>query len=76
MRELYKLAGGREIENLIYHERHPSAWEDPRNLNRDPSNLRNCLLAREWLQKRKMPLLEIENLNYEGKFKKPKIKSL
>jgi len=70
MRELFKVAGGREIPNLIYHERHPSAWESPVNINNDPSNLRNCKLAREWLQERKMPLMEIENLNYEGKFKK------
>jgi hypothetical protein len=70
MRELYRLAEGREIENIIYHEKHPSGWEDPRNLNRDPSNLRNCLLARQWLHKRNMPLEEIEYLNYEGKYKK------
>jgi len=70
-RELIKLSQGREINYLIYHERHPSAWEDPRNLNNDPSNLRNCKLAREWLQARNMPLLEIENLNYEGRNKKP-----
>lgn len=76
LRELYKLAGGREIENLIYHERHPSGWEDQRNLNRDPSNLRNCLLARDWLHKRNMPLEEIEHLNYEGKFKRPDFNKL
>jgi hypothetical protein len=75
MRELIKSTGGREIENLIYHERHPSGWENPQNINRDPSNLRNCKLAREWLQERKMPLLEIESLNYEGKFKKPLFKA-
>lgn len=74
MRELFKVAGGREITNIIYHERHPSSWENPANINNDPSNLRNCKLAREWLQERKMPLMEIENLNYEGKFKKIKIK--
>jgi len=76
MRELFKLAGGREIENVIYHEKHYSGWENPQNLHRDPSNLRNCLLAREWLQERKMPLLEIEHLNYEGKFKRIKAKPL
>lgn len=74
LRELFKLAEGREIENVIYHERHPSGWEDPRNLHRDPSNLRNCKLARDWLQERKMPLEEIEGLNYEGKFKRPVFK--
>jgi hypothetical protein len=73
-RELFKVAGGREIENVIYHERHYSGWENPQNLHRDPSNLRNCKLARDWLQERKMPLLEIENLNYEGKFKRPSVK--
>jgi len=76
MRELFKLAGGREIENVIYHEKHYAGWENPQNLHRDPSNLRNCLLAREWLQERKMPLLEIEHLNYEGKFKRIKAKPL
>jgi hypothetical protein len=70
MRELFKIAGGREIPNLIYHERHPSAWENPANLNNDASNLRNAKLAREWLQERKMPLHELEFLNYEGRFKK------
>jgi hypothetical protein len=71
MRELFKIAGGREIDSLIYHERHPSAWENPSNLNNDPSNLRNAKLAREWLQERKIPLEELEFLNYEGRFKKP-----
>jgi len=75
-RELIKLCGGREIESVIYHERHSSGWENPQNLHRDPSNLRNCKLAREWLQERKMPLLEIEGLNYEGKFKKPVFKKV
>ena len=76
MRGLFKVAGGREIENVIYHERHYSGWENPQNLQRDPSNLRNCKLARDWLQERKMPLLEIENLNYEGKFKRPDFSKL
>jgi hypothetical protein len=76
MRELFKVAGGREIENVIYHEKHYAGWENPQNLHRDPSNLRNCKLARDWLQERKMPLLEIENLNYEGKFKKIKAKPI
>jgi len=73
MRELFNLSQGREIENLIYHEWHPSFWEGD-GLHRDPSNLRNCRLAREWLQERKKPLLELETLNYEGKFKKPLFK--
>jgi len=76
LRELIKISQGREIENLIYHERHPSGWEDPQNINRDPSNLKNCLLARQWLQERNMPLLEIEALNYEGKFKRPDFSKL
>jgi hypothetical protein len=71
LRELFKIAEAREITNLIYHEKHPSAWEDASNLNNDPSNLRNAKLAREWLQERKMPLEELEFLNYEGRFKKP-----
>jgi hypothetical protein len=70
MRELFKVAGGREIPNLIYHERHASAWENPSNINNDPSNLRNAKLAREWLQERNIPLEELEFLNYEGRFKK------
>ena len=70
MRELFKVAGGREIPNLIYHERHASAWENPSNINNDPSNLRNAKLAREWLQERKIPLQELEFFNYEGRFKK------
>jgi len=70
LRQLIKLSEGREIENCIYHERHPSAWENPRNLNNDLSNLRNAKLARQWLQDRKIPLEELELLNYEGKFDK------
>jgi hypothetical protein len=76
LRELIKLSGGREIDSCIYHEKHPSAWEDPYNLHRDPSNLRNCKLAREFLLERKMPLLEIEALNYEGKFSRPVFKKV
>jgi len=73
MRELIKIANGREIENIIYHEWHPSGWEG-HGLNRDASNLRNCRLAREWLKERNIPLLELESLNYEGKFKRPNFK--
>jgi len=75
MRELIKSAGGREIEDLIYHEWHPSLWEG-HGLHTDPSNLRNCKLAREWLLERKMPLEELETLNYEGKFKRPDFSKL
>ena len=74
LRELMKLSGGRELENCIFHEIHPSFWENPHNLNRDPSNLRNRLLARNWLIERNMPLQELEFTNYEGKFKKPSFK--
>jgi len=75
MRELFKSFNGREIENLIYHEWHPSLWEG-HGLHRDMCNLRNCKLAREWLLERKMPLEELETLNYEGKFKKPNFSKL
>jgi hypothetical protein len=67
LRELIKLSQGREITACIYHERHPSGWESPQALQSDPSNLRNCKLAREWLLARKIPLLELEQLNYEGR---------
>ena len=72
LRELIKLSQGRELTSAIYHERHASHWENPSNLNNDPSNLRNCALARKWLLDRKMPLEELTNLNYEGKIKKTK----
>ena len=75
MRELIKSAGGREIEDLIYHEWHPSLWEG-HGLHTDPSNLRNCKLAREWLTERKISLEELETLNYEGKFKRPDFSKL
>ena len=71
MRELIKLAKGQEIERAIYHERHDSMWERTENINSDLCNLRNAKLAREWLQERKMPLEELEFLNFEGRFKKP-----
>jgi len=67
MRELFKQSNGRELINLIYHERHPSGWEQPNAINSDPSNLRNCALARKWLMDRNMPLEELTDLNYEGK---------
>ena len=75
MRELIKSAGGREIEDLIYHEWHPSLWEGT-GLHTEPSNLRNCKLAREWLLERKMSMEELETLNYEGKFKRPDFSKL
>jgi hypothetical protein len=76
LRTLMISQGGREIPNLIYHERHASFWEDPANYDRDPSNLRNRKLAREWLQERKIALAELENANYEGRFKKPDFSKL
>jgi len=71
MRELFKLSQGRELQSAIYHERHNSFWENPYNINNDPSNLRNRMLARKWLLDRDMPLEELETRNYEGKNKKP-----
>jgi len=76
MRELFKLAKGREIERGIYHQRHPSGWENPVALNTDLCNLRNARLAREWLTERNIPLEELEDLNYEGKFKRPDFSKL
>jgi hypothetical protein len=76
LRELIKLSGGRELKSCIYHERHSSFWENPHNLNRDPSNLRNRLLARNWLIERNMPLEELEFTNYEGRFVKPNFNKL
>jgi len=76
MRELFKIANGREIEDVIYHEWHPSGWENPVALNTDPCNLRNARLAREWLTERNIPLEELEDLNYEGKFKRPDFSKL
>jgi len=70
MRELFKLSQGRELYSAIYHEKHDSFWESAVNINSDPSNLRNRMLARKWLQERNMPLEELESRNYEGKFKK------
>ena len=68
MRELFKQSQGRELVGAIYHERHNSFWESASNINDDPSNLRNRMLARKWLLDRKMPLEELELKNYEGKF--------
>jgi len=76
LRELIKLSGGRELESCIYHEKHPSFWENAHNINRDPCNLRNRLLARNWLVERNMPLEELEFTNYEGKFVKPNFKKV
>ena len=76
LRELFNLSKGRELQDCIYHEKHPSFWENSNNLNRDPSNLRNRLLARNWLIERNMPLEELEFTNYEGKFAKPNFNKL
>jgi hypothetical protein len=76
LRELIKLSGGRELENCIYHEKHHSFWENSHNINKDPSNLRNRLLARNWLIERNIPLEELEFKNYEGKFSKPNFNKL
>jgi hypothetical protein len=40
------------IPNLIYHERHPSMWENPKNRYSLPSQKRNLRLAWDWLLKR------------------------
>ncbi len=60
-RELVKKTGGVEIKKGIYHEKHPSKWEQQRNL---PGNLHNRSYARAWLAKEGIPLAEIENYPY------------
>jgi hypothetical protein len=42
------------IPNLIYHERHASAWENAQNRYRLPSQLHNLQAAWKWLIRRKI----------------------
>lgn len=38
------------LQNLIYHEWHPSTWEAPQNRGTLPSQLHNRQLARAWMR--------------------------
>jgi hypothetical protein len=37
------------LHDLIYHEKHPSTWENPTNKRTLPSQLHNVALARSWM---------------------------
>lgn len=37
------------LHNLIYHERHASVWENPRNRRSIPSQIHNINLAKAWM---------------------------
>ena len=39
-----------ELRNLIYHERHPTSWENPANRYTVKSQLHNIALAKTWLK--------------------------
>lgn len=49
-RNLIKLGGGVEIPAAIWHEKHPSFWEHWGNRETLPSNVRNRILATDWLK--------------------------
>jgi hypothetical protein len=51
LRQLIKRHGGLEIHCAIYHEKHPSFWEDPDNFEMNPGNQHNRRLARKWFLK-------------------------
>lgn len=51
LRQLVKRYGGVEIRGAIYHERHPSFWEDEQQLTANPANRHNRKLARRWFLK-------------------------
>lgn len=57
-RKLIDQHGGVQIEQGIYHEKHPSPWELNRNL---PGNLYNRGYARAWLEQHGIDLAEITN---------------
>lgn len=42
------------IPNIIYHERHPTAWENPAFRHQLPSQLHNLNLAKSWLRHYKL----------------------
>lgn len=48
LRQLIKKHGGAELIEAIYHERHASAWEDPRVRAVDAANCWNRRLAKRW----------------------------
>ena len=48
MRQLMKKHGTREIQRGIWHEKHPSFWEQPGNRQNLPGNNHNRALAQQW----------------------------
>lgn len=48
LRQLIKRHGGLEIPGAIYHEKHPSFWENPEQRQSNPGNQHNRQLARKW----------------------------
>lgn len=66
MRQLVVKTAGGELKDAIYHEWHPSFWEQNRLTN--PSNIYCRNLAREWLKKNNLPLEELnftESYDYQ-----------
>lgn len=57
MREFIREKGGKELDGLVYHFRHNTVWETERDTC--PYNQHNQKTAREWLNKRGMPLNEL-----------------
>lgn len=48
LRQLIKRHGGLEIHTAIYHEKHPSYWEDLEQRDANAGNQHNRELARKW----------------------------
>jgi len=48
LRQLMKKHGTREICKAVWHEKHPSAWEQPGNRENLPGNKHNRALAMRW----------------------------
>ena len=54
MENTKRLPNSLALSNLIYHERHASRWEDPRNRYTHPAQLHNLRVAWKWLVRRKI----------------------
>ncbi len=63
MRALIVESGGAELQQAIYHEKHPSPWKVGRLYQ--PGNLYNRSYARAWLEERGMDLREIKNAPFK-----------
>lgn len=50
LRELMRLKGGVKMHNIIYHEMHPSTWENPRNRYRLESQRVSLKAASDWFK--------------------------